>query len=172
MSGCSPGETLSALVDGALSHDERDRVHAHLAGCDRCRAEVEVLRGLKVRLFGLAAATPPPPAGLEATLRSLAAPVPPRRALTGAAVPVEVRRPVTVRHPRRHRRLRRTSAVGGIVALGLGAALLLGGGGDAPATTPVDPGSTAFVADFASTTGDAPVPQSVSSTALPRPAGR
>lgn len=47
------GERLTALVDGELGHEERDRVLAHLAGCARCRDEVAVLRGLKGRLRGL-----------------------------------------------------------------------------------------------------------------------
>lgn len=53
------GERLTALVDGELGHDERDRALAHLAVCARCRAEAEALRGLKSRLRGLA----DPPAG-------------------------------------------------------------------------------------------------------------
>ncbi|MEU6039344.1 zf-HC2 domain-containing protein [Actinomadura sp. NPDC047616] len=48
------GERLTALVDGELGHDERDRALAHLAVCARCRAEAEALRGLKSRLRGLA----------------------------------------------------------------------------------------------------------------------
>ncbi|CNE23020.1 Predicted transmembrane transcriptional regulator (anti-sigma factor) [Mycobacterium tuberculosis] len=83
------GERLTALVDGELGHEERDRVLAHLAGCAQCRAEVAGLRRVKGRLRGLsglpaadgtdelptpdflnrlrslpaAAAEPPPPAG-------------------------------------------------------------------------------------------------------------
>ncbi|MBE1534326.1 anti-sigma factor family protein [Actinomadura algeriensis] len=47
------GERLTALVDGELGHDERDRAHAHLAVCARCRAEAATLRSLKGRLAGL-----------------------------------------------------------------------------------------------------------------------
>ncbi|MET7613373.1 zf-HC2 domain-containing protein, partial [Streptomyces seoulensis] len=32
------GDRLSALVDGELGHESRDRVLAHLATCCRCRA--------------------------------------------------------------------------------------------------------------------------------------
>ncbi|MEU5995310.1 zf-HC2 domain-containing protein [Spirillospora sp. NPDC047418] len=47
------GERLTALVDGELGHEERDRVLAHLAGCAPCRAEVAGLRRVKGRLRGL-----------------------------------------------------------------------------------------------------------------------
>ena len=47
------GDRLSALVDGELSHDERDRLLAHLAGCQDCRAEAAALRALKRRVGAL-----------------------------------------------------------------------------------------------------------------------
>ncbi|RNL78209.1 anti-sigma factor family protein [Halostreptopolyspora alba] len=47
------GERLSALVDGELGHAERDRALAHLASCETCRFEAEMLRRLKRRLHGL-----------------------------------------------------------------------------------------------------------------------
>ncbi|WP_205717434.1 anti-sigma factor family protein [Actinomadura soli] len=47
------GERLTALVDGELGHEERDRALAHLARCDHCRDEVASLRKLKGRLRGL-----------------------------------------------------------------------------------------------------------------------
>ncbi|MEV5825933.1 zf-HC2 domain-containing protein [Spirillospora sp. NPDC052242] len=53
------GERLTALVDGELGHDERERAHAHLAVCARCRAEAATLRSLKGRLRGLGGAPGP-----------------------------------------------------------------------------------------------------------------
>jgi anti-sigma factor RsiW len=47
------GGRLSALIDGELSDTERDQVHAHLVGCDECRAEAAALRTLKRRVRGL-----------------------------------------------------------------------------------------------------------------------
>lgn len=44
---------LSALIDGELGDTERDQVHAHLVGCDECRAEAAALRTLKRRVRGL-----------------------------------------------------------------------------------------------------------------------
>jgi anti-sigma factor RsiW len=47
------GERVSALVDGELSHTERDRALAHLTFCADCRREVESMRALKSRLRSL-----------------------------------------------------------------------------------------------------------------------
>ncbi|WP_329519660.1 anti-sigma factor family protein [Spirillospora sp. NBC_01491] len=47
------GERLTALVDGELGHEERDRALAHLAACARCRTEADELRRLKSRLRSL-----------------------------------------------------------------------------------------------------------------------
>ncbi|TWV46587.1 zf-HC2 domain-containing protein [Streptomyces misionensis] len=63
------GDRLSALVDGELGHDTRERVLAHLATCARCKAEADAQRALK-SVF--AAAPPPPPsASLLARLQGL-----------------------------------------------------------------------------------------------------
>jgi len=47
------GRRLSALIDGEVSNDERDQMHAHLVGCEECRAEAAALRTLKRRVHGL-----------------------------------------------------------------------------------------------------------------------
>ncbi|MGP3733667.1 zf-HC2 domain-containing protein [Streptomyces sp. GDS52] len=52
------GDRLSALVDGELGHDARERVLAHVATCAKCRTEVDAQRRLK-NVFAKAA--PPPP---------------------------------------------------------------------------------------------------------------
>ncbi|MFF7235661.1 anti-sigma factor [Streptomyces collinus] len=52
------GDRLSALVDGELGHESRDRVLAHLATCARCKAEADAQRRLK-NVF--AEAAPPSP---------------------------------------------------------------------------------------------------------------
>ncbi|SED54256.1 Putative zinc-finger [Streptomyces misionensis] len=63
------GDRLSALVDGELGHDTRERVLAHLATCARCKAEADAQRALK---NAFAAAPPPPPsASLLARLQGL-----------------------------------------------------------------------------------------------------
>ncbi|MFR9798480.1 anti-sigma factor family protein [Streptomyces sp. MS06] len=54
MSGSRPdpaeqhlGDRLSALVDGELGHDTRERVLAHVATCPKCKVEVDAQRRLK-----------------------------------------------------------------------------------------------------------------------------
>src|SRR5260370_34551085 len=104
------GDRLSALVDGELDGAELDRAHAHLAGCERCRAEAAELRVLKQKLRALTAGAP---AEAAMTRRLIAmtgpgGPLPPRRRLL-RVVPARGRpaggqeRPVT-RRPRRTRR--------------------------------------------------------------------
>jgi hypothetical protein len=47
------GQRISALIDGELSDSGRDRVLAHIAGCDECRQEAVALRALKQRMHSL-----------------------------------------------------------------------------------------------------------------------
>nr|WP_221442372.1 zf-HC2 domain-containing protein [Nocardiopsis algeriensis] len=47
------GERLSALVDGELGPDEHETALIHLAKCESCRFEADMLRRLKRRLHGL-----------------------------------------------------------------------------------------------------------------------
>ncbi|MEZ3177679.1 zf-HC2 domain-containing protein [Streptomyces pimonensis] len=65
------GDRLSALVDGELGHDARERVLAHVATCAKCRAEVDAQRRLK-DVFAQAA-PPPPSENLLARLQGLPA---------------------------------------------------------------------------------------------------
>jgi anti-sigma factor RsiW len=48
-----PGQRLSALIDGELDGDERERVLGHLARCGWCRDEAAALRTLKRRMNAL-----------------------------------------------------------------------------------------------------------------------
>jgi anti-sigma factor RsiW len=47
------GQRLSALIDGELDGEGRDRVLVHLAKCESCRAEAVALRTLKRRMNAL-----------------------------------------------------------------------------------------------------------------------
>jgi hypothetical protein len=51
------GQRLSALIDGELSHQQRERVLAHLAHCEPCRREAAALRALKQRMHALGETT-------------------------------------------------------------------------------------------------------------------
>jgi anti-sigma factor RsiW len=63
------GQRLSALIDGELDLDERDRVLMHMARCGSCRDEVAALRMLKRRMNALGEAAAG--AGLTGRLMSL-----------------------------------------------------------------------------------------------------
>jgi predicted anti-sigma-YlaC factor YlaD len=58
MTKCLPEEMLSASLDGDLKAIEAQRVEAHLAECDTCRAARDGLRALRVGLAGLADVEP------------------------------------------------------------------------------------------------------------------
>lgn len=66
------GDRLTALVDGELDPDARERALVHLVGCDGCRAEAEALRALKRRLNALR--DPRPGDGLLGRLYGMAEP--------------------------------------------------------------------------------------------------
>lgn len=175
------GDVVAALVDGELDDAGRERAHRHLAHCAACRAEVDAQRRLKARLTGVG--EPQPPSALCDRLLRMSVPLdepagrgarPPSRPATAtptASRPAGSRpggpRPTSsrVRRAERRRALGRRATTGSAFALlGVAAALALGGPQSRPATTPVDPGSDAFVTEFVSTTADgssaavAPVP--------------
>lgn len=151
------GDLVAAVVDGELDHAARERAHRHLAHCAGCRADVEAQRRLKSRLSGASGADLSD--GLTARLIGLGAGAPApeaRRLPTGPSRPVSpavTGRPATGRPAGRARRLRVGSAA---AVAGLGVVLALGG--SQPATTPVNPGTDAFVAEFVSTTGSGGTP--------------
>jgi len=178
------GDRLSALVDGELDGAERDRAHAHLAGCEPCRAEAAELRALKQKLSAL---TDGAPAEAAMTKRLIAmtgpgGPVPPRRGLLrvipgrvipgrvipGRGVPGRVAlgkrppagwmspRPGAVR-PRSagRRRYLVLGTVSLVVSLGT-AAFTVGGGGDAVPGPRITPPVEMYSVEHAITTGEVP----------------
>jgi hypothetical protein len=174
--GCCLGDVAAALVDGELDHASRERAHRHLAHCAGCRAEVDGQRRLKARLAGVEQVEAS--SALTERLLRIAAPVPepspdvrpPSRPATVSAGPAAgPSRPAAVRRggarpgpgrpggarTRRPAR-RRTTTGSAIVLLGVAAALALGAPQPRPSTTPVDPASDAFVAEFVSTPADSP----------------
>jgi anti-sigma factor RsiW len=155
------GDRLSALIDGELDGAELDRAHAHLAGCERCRAEAADLRALKQKLRGLAAGVPIEP---DMTRRLIAitgpgGPLPPRqRRMRLAPGPRPPAGPGTRRTGPR-RRVRRRYLMLGTVSLvvGLGiAAFTIGGGGPAAPGPRITPPVEMYVVEHAITTGEIP----------------
>lgn len=63
------GDRLAAFVDGELGDDTRERVLAHLATCEQCKAEADEQRRLKSAVAG--ATEPVLSAGLLARLQGL-----------------------------------------------------------------------------------------------------
>ena len=152
------GDRLSALVDGELDGAELDRAHAHLASCERCRAEAAELRALKQKLRGLAAGVP---ADADMTRRLIAitgpgGPLPPRRRLARSGRPGGGRGSLG---PGPRRAARRRYLMLGTVSLvvGLGAAAFtVGGGGPAAPGPRVTPPVEMYVVEHAITTGEIP----------------
>jgi anti-sigma factor RsiW len=162
------GDRLSALVDGELDGAELDRAHAHLAGCQRCRAEAAALRALKQKLRALGAGAP---AEAAITRRLVAmtgpgGPLPPRRRLrvvpdsrpgggSGLARPGSPG-PGQARGPRRARR--RYVAIGAVsLVVGLGAAAFtMGGEGQATPGPRITPPVEMYSVEHAITTGEVP----------------
>jgi anti-sigma factor RsiW len=179
---------LSALVDGELDGAERDRAHAHLAGCERCRAEAAELRALKRKLRALGTDAP---AETAITTRLIAmagpgGPLPQRRRLA-RVVPG---RPGPYQSSRRHlrpgdgrpgdgrpgdgrARRRRQLALGAVcLVVGLGTAAFTAGGGGGQAPGPkITPPVEMYSVEHAITTGEVPFtgPSGQPATALPTP---
>jgi anti-sigma factor RsiW len=168
------GDRLSALVDGELDGAERDRAHAHLAGCEQCRTEAAELRVLKQKLRALMAGAP---AEAAMTRRLIAmtgpgGPLPPRRRLLrvvpGRRPAAGPERPEARRPP--HGRRRRYLVLGTVsLVVGLGtAAFTAGGGGDAAPGPRITPQVQIYSVEHAITTGQVPF---LGPTAQPAPSG-
>src|SRR5580700_272565 len=116
------GDRLSALVDGELDGAERDRAHAHLAGCEQCRTEAAELRDLKRQLRALMTGAP---AEAAMTRRLIAmtgpgGPMPPRRRLLRVAPGPRAAGRRETRHPGPRGPVRRRYLVIGAVSLVVG----------------------------------------------------
>jgi hypothetical protein len=140
------GQRISALIDGELSDSERDRVLAHIAGCDECRQEAVALRALKQRMHSLG----------EAMVDT---------ALTGRLMAMAMPsdgRPWTSRSPWRHRgtfpaaRMLTAGILASTVA-GLGAVAFFAGGEQQAPGPKVTPAVDTFLVQHAIVTGDLPV---------------
>ena len=183
------GARLSALVDGELGHDERDRVLAHLAHCTDCRDEASALRNLKQRIRDLDDEA----AGAELARRLVALaepgePVPPR---AGAFPAAGQPRPAMRMYPdpsvpfgrpgqptgARLRHRRAPYVVAGVFSVlvgGIGGAAFLVGGEAAPGPH-VTPPADMFTVEHSVTTGEVPftdptasyIPSGVSPSQLP-----
>jgi anti-sigma factor RsiW len=173
------GDRLSALVDGELDGAERDRAHAHLAGCEQCRTEAAELRVLKQKLSTLMTGAP---AEAAMTKRLIAmtgpgGPMPPRRgrlrvAPEGRRAAIRASRRAGARGSRsaRRRRYLMLGTVSLVVGLGT-AAFSAGGGGEAVPGPRITPPVEMYSVEHAITTGQLPfAPPAASSPAASSPA--
>jgi len=171
MSGRHLGSDVSALVDGELGHEARDRALAHVATCAPCRELLDAERRVKERLA--TAPGPVPSAELDARLRALAEPgdpVPPRSRRMPLAPVVPTLPPPGPRRPRGRAdgrgpsgarpRVRRAryAALSAVSAVGLvlGAAFAAGGATEPPGT-PVLPPAAELTVEHAVTTSGMPL---------------
>ena len=162
------GDRVSALVDGELSHEERERALAHLAGCLACRTEIEAERAVKATFARHQA--PAPADGLVTSLLRFAEPgdpLPPDHSQfpRKGPRPVAAWRPVDTRpsarpaagapaaaRPLRRTRIGRTVryAAGGVLTVAaatVGLAII--GGTDTGSPTPVVPPVAELTAEHA-----------------------
>ena len=158
------GHRLSAFIDGELSHQQRERVLAHLAHCAPCRREAAALRVLKQRMHALGEAT----ADTALTDRLIAvagvagpAPWGRRLAWPGRRMPGAARR----RWP-----VRALVVAGGLALAGLGVpvAAFVAGGSQQEAGPSVTPAIDRYMLQHEFSTGQVPVQQSAPS-GLPSP---
>ena len=163
------GEEISALVDGELSHDARDRALAHLAGCAECRLAVDAERQTKALIAGME--PQPLPEELAERLRALPAALSspygqraaawladhrpgrarPSRTPSGSRRPADSR---PARHPGRRRRV--SAAASGAVVVGAAVAAFLVGGGPAEGD-PVAPQVDKYTVEHAAVTPEVPL---------------
>ena len=140
------GQRISALIDGELSDSERDRVLAHIAGCDECRQEAVALRALKQRMHTLGEAM------VDAALTGR---------LMAMAMPPDGR-PWSARPPWRPRgsfpaaRILTAGLLASTVA-GVGAAAFFAGGEQQVPGPRVTPAVGTFLVQHAIVAGDVPV---------------
>ncbi|HUR51629.1 MAG TPA: zf-HC2 domain-containing protein [Mycobacteriales bacterium] len=139
------GGALTAFVDGELDHERRDEVLVHLAHCAPCRGDLELLRGLKAALRAEPMAAP---SDLAARLLALSA---------APGQPALVTRPSgRTRGRPEHLRARRTALGMGVLALGVGGALVVAGPPPAGPVAPMDPASAGLVLEHTSTANEVP----------------
>jgi anti-sigma factor RsiW len=150
------GARLSALIDGELSHAQRDRVLAHLARCESCRQEAGTLRVLKRRVHALGDSDPVPghASGGDALTWRLLALVPAAGKGPGPRWPARWAWPVAPGR-RRTRWLATAALAGG--GLGLSIAVFLAGGDRPPPGPKVTPAVDVFMVQHAIITGQLPV---------------
>ncbi|WP_410785034.1 anti-sigma factor family protein [Kribbella sp. C-35] len=166
-----PLDKLSAVVDGQLDHDSRDRVLSHLVGCDTCRSEVDAQRRLKAKIAALE--SPDPSTDLMQRLMGVSSfSTEPREEVRPVVTPVSLfpqrsafpagrtggTRPGAARGTRSRRRSGVLGAAGSAAAVAslLGTAFVVGDPSRSEQPPTLQPPVASFSSDHASTSGGAP----------------
>ncbi|MET9270846.1 zf-HC2 domain-containing protein [Kribbella sp. NPDC003557] len=167
-----PLDKLSAVVDGQLDHDSREKVLSHLVGCDTCRAEVDAQRRLKARMAALE--TPDPSTDLMQRLMGVSSfSTEPREEVRPVVTPVSLfpqrsafpagrstggTRPGVARGTRSRRRAGVLGAAGSAAAVAslLGTAFVVGDPARSEQPPTLQPPVASFSSDHASTSSGAP----------------
>lgn len=168
-----PTDKLSAVVDGELDHDSREKVLSHLVGCDTCRAEVDAQRRLKARmatlespaepstdlmqrLMGVSSFSPEPREEVRPVLTPAVTLFPQRSAFPAGRSGGT--RPGTSRTTRSRRRTGVLGAAGSAAAVAslLGTAFVVGDPSRSEQPPALQPPVASFSSDHASTTGGPP----------------
>jgi anti-sigma factor RsiW len=166
-----PLDKLSAVVDGELDHDSRDRVLGHLVICDTCRSEVDAQRRLKSRLtatpdpepsldlmqrlMGVSSFSPEPREEVRPVITPAVSLYPQRSAFPAART--DATRPGS-RSTRSRRRTGVLGAAGSAAAVAslLGTAFVLGDPARSEQPPALQPPLTSYSADHAAATNGAP----------------
>jgi anti-sigma factor RsiW len=173
-----PLDKLSAVVDGELDHDSRDKVLSHLVGCDTCRAEVDAQRRLKARmaalespepstdlmqrLMGVSSFSTEPREEVRPVLTPAVSLFPQRSAFpagrTGGTGPTGGTRPGPARGSRSRRRTGVLGAAGSAAAVAslLGTAFVVGDPARSEQPPTLQPPVASFSSDHANTSNGAP----------------
>jgi hypothetical protein len=165
-----PLDKLSAVVDGVLDHDSRDKVLSHLVGCDTCRAEVDAQRRLKARMAALE--SPDPSTDLMQRLMGVSSfSTEPREEVRPVFTPAVSlfpqrsafpagrtggTRPGTARSSRSRRRVVGAAGSAAAVASLLGTAFVVGDPARSEQGPALQPPVASFSSDHATTTGGTP----------------
>jgi anti-sigma factor RsiW len=143
--GSHLGDIVTALIDGELGVEARDRALSHAAGCARCKAELDAERFLKATLRGIDAPSAWEPSLLESLLGIPESPTP---RWDDAEAHHGARR---IRHPY-------------LVGAGCAASVVLGFAGAAALGTGatnngrlVSPAVSTYTVENAATTGEVPL---------------
>lgn len=149
------GDAAAGLVDGALSHAERDLALSHIAHCDPCRLAVEQQRTIKARVGSLAHVEVPGEVMSRLLAIRSAGPAPaspPARSLNDRRLSRRSRT-APAYLPRRSRRVVVSTSA---LLAGAAALLLAVGGGEREPGSPVQPPLATLVDQHAATAPEQP----------------